>query len=41
MASQRSRVRAAELESKTYSGYDLGRNVTYRGGGMRPMPQYI
>ena len=30
-----------ELEQKTYSGYDLGRNITYRGGGMRMgMPRY-
>ena len=38
---QKARARSAELESKTYSGYDLGRNVTYRGGGMRAIPQYI
>tara|TARA_R110002050_G_scaffold190174_2_gene324830 strand:+ start:840 stop:2657 length:1818 start_codon:yes stop_codon:yes gene_type:complete len=43
MGSQLARARAGEMEQKTYSGYDLGRNVTYRLGGgkvMRGMPRY-
>jgi hypothetical protein len=28
-------ARAGELEQKTYSGYDLGRNITAKFGGMR------
>jgi len=28
-------AKAGEIEQKTYSGYDLGRNVTARQGGMR------
>tara|TARA_R110000744_G_scaffold51680_1_gene111205 strand:+ start:2261 stop:3529 length:1269 start_codon:yes stop_codon:yes gene_type:complete len=31
----KSRVRAGEMAQKTYSGYDLGRNVTARYGGKR------
>tara|TARA_R110002020_G_scaffold141605_2_gene313359 strand:+ start:1700 stop:2872 length:1173 start_codon:yes stop_codon:yes gene_type:complete len=39
-ASKRS-VRAGEIKQKTYSGYDLGRNVVARRGGMRMgMPRY-
>ena len=34
-------ARAGEMEQKTYSGYDLGRNVVARGGGMRMgIPRY-
>ena len=32
---QLSRVRAGETQQKTYSGYDLGRNVVAQMGGMR------
>ena len=28
-------ARAGEIEQKTYSGYDLGRNITAKFGGMR------
>ena len=34
-SSQLSRVKAGQLKQKTYSGYDLGRNVTAQMGGMR------
>ena len=34
-ASQKGRVRAGNLKQKTYSGYDLGRNVIAQMGGMR------
>ena len=34
-SSQRSRVRSGELKQKTYSGYDMGRNVVAQMGGMR------
>ena len=38
---QFSRVRAGETKQKTYSGYDLGRNVVQQLGGMRMgMPRY-
>jgi len=41
MATATSQVRAAELKQKTYSGYDLGSNVTYRmGGQMKPLMKY-
>ena len=43
MGSQLALARAGEMEQKTYSGYDLGRNVTYAlggGRGMREMPRY-
>jgi len=34
-------VKAGEMEQKTYSGYDLGRNVVAKMGGMRMgMPRY-
>ena len=34
-------TRAQEIKNKTYSGYDLGRNVTARNGGYRlGMPRY-
>ena len=37
----RAQARAGEIEQKTYSGYDLGRNVVARQGGMRlGMPRY-
>lgn len=39
--SQLAAVRAGETAQKTYSGYDLGRNVAARMGGMRMgMPRY-
>ena len=39
--SQLSAVRAGETAQKTYSGYDLGRNVVAQMGGMRlGMPRY-
>ena len=39
--SQKARVASARLKQKTYSGYDLGSNVTARNGGMRMgMPRY-
>ena len=35
-------TRGAEMAQKTYSGYDLGRNVTYRlGGRMEPLMKYV
>tara|TARA_R110000765_G_scaffold418933_1_gene522750 strand:+ start:105 stop:1289 length:1185 start_codon:yes stop_codon:yes gene_type:complete len=38
---QMAMVRAGELEQKTYSGYDLGRNVGYRTGGrLQPLMKY-
>ena len=41
MATATSQVRAAEIKQKTYSGYDLGSNVTYRmGGQMKPLMKY-
>ena len=41
MQSQASAVRAGELSQKTYSGYDLGTNVTYKlGGRMEPLMKY-
>ena len=40
-SSQKSAVRAGEMAQKTYSGYDMGRNVTAQMGGMRMgMPRY-
>ena len=34
-------VRAGETAQKTYSGYDLGRNIAAQMGGMRMgMPRY-
>ena len=39
--SQLAGVRAGETRQKTYSGYDLGRNVVARMGGMKMgMPRY-
>lgn len=35
LLSAMSGARAGEMEQKTYSGYDLGRNVTAKYGGMR------
>ena len=35
LLSARAQARAGEQEQKTYSGYDLGRNVTAKYGGMR------
>ena len=40
LASANAQARAGEIEQKTYSGYDLGRNVVARQGGLR-MPKYI
>ena len=41
MGLQKAIVRSGELEQKTYSGYDLGKNVTYRlGGKMQPLMKY-
>lgn len=41
-SSQMARVKAGELEQKTYSGYDLGRNLTYQlGGRMQPLMKYV
>ena len=41
VTNQASNVRAAETQSKTYSGYDLGSNVTYKTGGMmKPLMKY-
>jgi len=40
LASATAQAKAGELEQKTYSGYDLGRNVVARQGGLR-MPKYI
>jgi len=39
-ASQMARTNAAEMKAKTYSGYDLGNNVTARQGGFAPLPQW-
>ena len=39
--SQMANVRAGELKQKTFSGYNLGRNLSARTGGMRlGMPRY-
>ena len=35
LMSARAAARAGEIEQKTYSGYDLGRNITAKYGGMR------
>jgi len=41
MGTQLASARTGEMEQKTYSGYDLGRNVTYAfGGGRMEMPKY-
>ena len=41
LASANAQARAGEIEQKTYSGYDLGRNVVARYGGNRlQMPKY-
>jgi hypothetical protein len=38
---QKGAVRAGNIRQKTYSGYDLGRNVVAQMGGMRMgMPRY-
>ena len=45
LATQLANVRAGEMKQKTYSGYDLGRNVTYKTGGTKqfygPVVKYI
>lgn len=51
VAQARGMARAGEIKQKTYSGYDLGRNVTYgmggyknfknKKGGYRTIPKYI
>jgi len=33
-------AQAGSIRQKTYSGYDLGRNVSYKFGGYNPMPRY-
>jgi len=38
--SQLSRTRAAEMKAKTYSGYDLGNNVSAKKGGFKQLPNY-
>ena len=38
---QKARVSSGEMAQKTYSGYDLGRNVIAKRGGYRTLPQYI
>jgi len=40
MGAQMARARAGEVKQKSYSGYDLGRNVTAKRGGYRGMPRY-
>ena len=41
LTSARAGARAGELQQKTYSGYDLGRNVVAQKGGLRMgMPRY-
>jgi len=41
LATANAQARAGEIEQKTYSGYDLGRNVVARYGGNRlQMPKY-
>tara|TARA_R100001443_G_scaffold110114_3_gene121833 strand:+ start:1055 stop:2311 length:1257 start_codon:yes stop_codon:yes gene_type:complete len=40
LGAQMVRKRAGEVKQKSYSGYDLGRNVTARRGGYRGMPRY-
>jgi len=41
MGTQLAGARMGEMEQKTYSGYDLGRNVTYAFGGSKmEMPRY-
>ena len=41
MLSQKIRANQSRLKAKNYSGYDLGRNVVARKGGMRMgMPRY-
>jgi len=37
---QMARTNAAEMKAKTYSGYDLGNNVSARKGGFNRMPSY-
>ena len=39
--SQMSRASAGRIAQKTYSGYDMGRNVVAQKGGYRNMPKYI
>jgi hypothetical protein len=42
MATAQATVRAGELEQKTYSGYDMGRNVVAKTGGrMQPLMKYV
>ena len=41
LGTQMARVRSGQLKQKTYSGYDLGRNVTAQMGGLRMgIPRY-
>lgn len=41
LSSQKARINQGNIDQKTYSGYDLGRNVVAKRGGYRNMPQYI
>ena len=41
LSSQKARINQGNIDQKTYSGYDLGRNVIAQRGGYRNMPQYI
>jgi hypothetical protein len=40
LATRRAVAQAGALRQKTYSGYDLGRNVSYKFGGYNAMPRY-
>ena len=41
MGAQLTQARVGEMEQKTYSGYDMGTNVTYGlGGGRMQMPRF-
>tara|TARA_R110000787_G_scaffold82543_4_gene178377 strand:- start:3268 stop:4599 length:1332 start_codon:yes stop_codon:yes gene_type:complete len=41
-AETKASVRAGEVAQKTYSGYDIGKNVTYsKGGRMQPLMKYV
>lgn len=40
LSTRKAVAQAGALRQKTYSGYDLGRNVSYKFGGYNPMPGY-
>jgi len=40
LSTRKAIAQAGALRQKTYSGYDLGRNVSYKFGGYNPMPGY-